>query len=270
MKIKRSAKRAKKREREGQNKARRVRVWRLVGMVVGAALVAGGVWWVAQQPLPEIAYLRVNEIEIRGNDHVATEEILSRLGSDGPVNYLQSDMEQLAGRVTAHPWIQKASIQRDPSLRLVVTVEERQPVAFLAAEKTYLLSADAVILEEVKESSTHALPTLRPQWRAKYRVGGHLNEPRILGGLALLEGLRKAPPFHEVQVKEVTVEADGNYILHLAGGGAILRLGETESLPQLHRLDVALRRHGQGLESLAYVDLRFPGRVILNPSEKGG
>jgi cell division protein FtsQ len=246
------------------------RPWLMVGMVVGAALVAGGVWWAAQQPLPEFSYFQVNEIQIRGNDHVATEEVLSRLGLQEPVNILQLDMEELAGRIMAHPWIRSASIQRHPPLRLIVTVEERQPVALLSAGKTYLLSADAVILEEVEGPPAQDLPTLRTQWRAKYRAGEHLDEPRILRGLELLEVLRKAPPLQQAQVKEVTAEADGNYIVHLAGEGAILRLSVAAALPQLHRLDVALGRRGQRLENFAYVDLRFPERVILNPSEKGG
>ena len=255
--------------REGKKRAG-TRLWRIAGMVAGAALAAGGGWWAVQQPLPEISYLQVSEIQVRGNSHVATEEVLSRLGLQPPVNILQLDMEELAGRIMTHPWIRGAAIQRHPLLRLVVTVEEREPVALLSAGKTYLLSADAVLLEAVRKPPAHALPTLRAQWRAKYRVGQHLSEPRIVKGLTLLEVLRKTPLLRGATVEEVTAEVDGNYILHVSEGGAILRLDAADFLPQLNRLDMALSRHGQGLESFAYVDLRFPGRVILNPLEKGG
>lgn len=263
-------KKAKKAGRREGKKRAGTRLWPIAGMVAGAALAAAGGWWAVQQPLPEISYFQVSEIQVRGNNHVATEEVLSRLGLQPPVNILQLDMEELAGRIMTHPWIRGASIQRHPPLRLIVTVEEREPVAFLSAGKIYLLSTDAVILEEVQKTPAHALPTLRAQWRAKYRVGEHLSEPRIVGGLALLEALRKAPLLRGTPVEEVTAEVDGNYILHVSEGGAILRLAAPESLPQLDRLDMALSRQGQGLESFAYVDLRFPGRVILNPSEKGG
>jgi cell division protein FtsQ len=242
----------------------------MMTMVGCAALVAGGVWWGAQQPLPEFSYLEVSEIQIRGNNHVAAEELLSRLKLRTPVNILQLDMEELVAKIMTHPWIRSASIRRHLPLRLIVTVEERQPIAFLSAGKIYLLSPDAVILEEVQGPPARALPTLRTQWRAKYRVGEHLDEPRILRGLELLEVLRAPPLQQHARVAEVTAEVDGNYIVHLAGEGAILRISAAESLPQFSRLDVALRRRGQRLESFAYVDLRFPGRVILNPSEKGG
>jgi cell division septal protein FtsQ len=270
MKGKRSTKRAKKAGRRQAKRGARSRLWLIAGMVVGAALVAGAGWWAAQQPLPELSYFQVSEIEIRGNDHVATQEILSRLGLSEPVNILQLDMKALAARVMTHPWVRNASIQRHLPSRLIVTIEEREAVAVLSMGKTYLLSADAVILEAVQRPPAQALPTIRAQWKPKVRVGEHLSEPRIVRGLALLEALRKAPLLGEAQVEEVTAETDGNYILHLAGGGAIVRLDAAESLPQLNRLDMALARQGHGLESFAYVDLRFPGRVILNPSEKGG
>lgn len=270
MKAKQVTRGAKKGARQGVKKPRGTRVWWIAGMAGSVALVAGGIWWAAQQPLPEISSLQVNEVEIRGNEQVSTEEILSRLGIRGSVNILQLNMQELAGRVAAHPWIRSTSIQRHPPLRVIVTVEERRPAAFLVAGKTYLLSADAVVLDEVRKASAKGLPLFRAQWRTEYRAGEHLTDPRIVRGLELLNEFPKTPLLHELQVKEVTAEADGNYILHLAGEGGILRLSVAESLPQLTRLDVALRRHGQGLDSFAYVDLRFPGRVILHPSQKGG
>jgi len=269
LKSKTSAKKPKGGVRRGRKKAFGARLWPIASVVVCVALVAGGVWW-AHPSLPELSYLEVSEIEVRGNDHVAAEEVRSRLGLQAPVNLLQLDMEKLAGRITTHPWIKSASIERQLPGRLVVAVEERQAVALLSAKKTYLLSADAVILDVVQGPPARALPLVRVQWRVKYRAGDHVDEPRIVRGLELLEALREVPLLRQTQVKEVTAEADGNYILHLAGQGAILRLDAVESLPQLNRLDMALRRRGQGLDSFAYVDLRFPGRVILNPSEKGG
>ncbi len=245
------------------------RHWAMVGMAVTLVLGAGGVWWLHEHP-PPLFDFSVSEIRVRGNAHVTTEEVLARLGLDAPVSVLELGLAQVAGRITTHPWIRNASIRRQIPLGLIITVEERQAVGLVVTGKNYLVSADAVILEEVEETLVPALPTVRPTWSVEYRAGEYLRDPRLLGGFQLLELLRKAPRLRRMQVQEVTVEADGNYILQLTGDRAFLRLGPAEPLPQLSRLDVALRHRGQGLESFAYVDLRFPGRVILKPLEKGG
>lgn len=255
--------------RQGRKRESRAWLWPIAGMVVLVPLVVTGMSW-ARQSLIELSYFQVSEVHVRGNKHVATKEILSRLKLRAPVSIFQLDLGELAGRVTTHPWISTASIQRQLPLSLLITVQEREPVAVLKAGKTYLVSADAVILEEVQGPVAQDLPTLRPQWRAQVRIGEPLDEPRLLGGLELLEVLGKAPLMGQSRAEGVTVEADGNYVLHLAEGGPTLRVGHVQPLPQLSRLDVALRHRGQDLRSFTYVDLRFPGRVILKPLEKGG
>ncbi|MFQ5881151.1 MAG: cell division protein FtsQ/DivIB [Candidatus Methylomirabilales bacterium] len=245
------------------------RLWQMGGMVLFLTFVAGGLWW-GQQHLLHLSYFQVSDISVRGNARVSTEEILTRLDLKAPVSVLRLGLERLAGSITTHPWIRSASLRRQLPLGLIITVEERQPAALLVTGKTYLVSADAVVLEEVKEEPPRALPRFRTGWRAEYRAGEHLSDPRLLGGFRLLEALQGAALLQGERVEEVTVEADGNYILHLASGRAILRLGPVEPLPQLSRLNFTLRHRGQELDSFAYIDLRFPGRVILKPLEKGG
>lgn len=254
--------------RHRRKRDRGPRVWLIAGIAVVVALAIGGVWW-AHRSLHQLSYFQVSEIHVRGNVHVGTAEILARLGLRPPVNVLQLDLQELAGRIATHPWVFSASIQRQPPLSVIITVEERRPVALLSIGKTYLLSADAVILEEVRIPPAEPLPLLRAAWRAEVRAGEHLNDRRLLGGLELLEVLQEAPLLKQTQVEEVTAEVDGNYVLRLAGSRAVLRLGPGEPLTQLHRLGVALRHRDGGLPNFAYADLRFPGRVILKP-EKGG
>jgi hypothetical protein len=252
--------------RQGRKKSHpRRRSWAIAAIVAAMALA----WGIHSSPFA-LSYFQVDEIQVQGNVHVATVELLSRLKLRPPVDVLRVNLEELVGRITTHPWISRASIHRRLPHGLLVTVEERRPVARLSMGKTYLLSADAVILEEVPRPPTPALPLLRTTWRAEYRPGERLGDPRILGGLALLETLEEAPLLRETRVEAVTAEADGNYVLHLEGSRATLRLEPAEPLRQLHRLDVALQHRGQALGSFAYADLRFPGRVILKPHEKGG
>lgn len=242
---------------------------RIAVVLVLGILVAGGVWWV-HQPLLELSHLQMSDIQVRGNHHVATEEILSLGGLQGPVNAFQLDLEDLADRMAAHPWIRSASIRRRLPIGLIITIEERESVGLLHSGKPYLVSADGVILAELKGSPTVALPRLRPAWRVKVRVGKPLDDPHLLGGLALLQVVRESPGLRELQVAQVTVEVDGYYTLQLAQGQPILRFGPADPLRQLTRLDIVLRHRGQALESFAYVDLRFPGQVILKPWRKEG
>ena len=262
-----------KHEKKGTMRQKRKRdLWtrlgRVTGILVLGTFVAGGVWWV-HQPLLELSSLEVSDIQVVGNNRVTTEEILSQVGLRTPTNGFRLDLEELAGRIIAHPWVRSVSIQRQLPVGLIINIEERQPAGLLHSGKPYLMSADGLILEELKGPPNVALPRIRPAWRVKVRVGKPLEDPHLLGGIELLQAVRGSPVLRQVQVTQVTVEVDGYYTLHLAQARSILRFGSADPLRQLTRLDIALRHHGQALEHFAYVDLRFPGRVILKPWRKG-
>lgn len=239
--------------------------------VLGSALLllGAGVWW-GHRELSQLSYFPVSEVVVRGNLRLSTQEILDRLPLQGPVNILQLNLERLARRIATHPWIRSASIRWRLPLAIIVTVEEREPAALLLAAKTYLVSTDAVILEEVRGTPLPNLPKFRTLWRAEYRPGEAITDPRLVKGLQLLRELEKAEPLRQERVEEMGIEADGNYILQIENGRTLLRIGSVEPLLQIRRLDFALRHRGQGLNSFTYVDLRFPGSVILKPPEKGG
>jgi cell division protein FtsQ len=241
-----------------------------LGVFGGALLLLGaGVWW-GHRELRELPSFEVSEILVQGNHHLSTQEILDRLPLPVPVNILQLNLERLARRIATHPWIRSASIRWRLPLSIIVTIEERQPAALLVAAKTYLVSTDAVILEEVQGTPLPDLSKFRTPWRAEYSPGEAITDPRLLKGFHLLRELERAEPLRQERVEEITVEADGNYILQLERGRTLLRIGSVEPLVQMRRLDSTLRHRGQGLNSFAYVDLRFPGSVILKPLEKGG
>ena len=246
-------------------------IWlgRIAGPVALAAAVAAGVWWI-HQPLRELSSLEASDIQVVGNARVTREEILSQAGLQGPTNGFQVDLEALAGRIIVHPWVRRASILRRLPTGLTITIEEREPVGLLLSGKPYLVTADGLILEELKKSPALALPQVRPAWRVRVRVGHPLDDRHLLGGIALLQAVRESPVLRQVQVEQVAVEADGYYTLHLAQARPTLRFGSSDPLRQLTRLDIALRHQGQELGHYAYVDLRFPGRVILKPWGKGG
>lgn len=238
--------------------------------VFGALLLLGvGVWW-GQQELWGLSSFPVSEIVVRGNLRLSTQEILDRLPLQAPVSILQLNLEELATRIAAHPWIRSAAIRWRLPLSIIVTVEERQPAALLVAAKTYLVSTDAVILEEVQGTPLPPLPKFRTLWRVEYSPGEAITDPRLLKGFHLLGELEKTAPLRQERVEEVKIETDGNYILQLEQGKTLLRIGSVEPLSQMRRLESALRHRGQGLNSFAYVDLRFPGSVILKPLERGG
>jgi cell division protein FtsQ len=78
-----------------------------------------------------LAYFRVREVQVRGTKYAQQSEIAARLGIDTTYSIWRS-LEPLERRVEKHPLVRSAEIQRSLPGKLVVSVDERVPVALVS------------------------------------------------------------------------------------------------------------------------------------------
>lgn len=107
--------------------ARRVGRWATVAVL--ALLMLSSPWW-GPRLLAELAYFRVRRVEVRGARYLAPSDILRHLAVDTSSSVWQP-LEPLRERVEAQPGIRSARVARRLPVTLVVTVEEREPVALV-------------------------------------------------------------------------------------------------------------------------------------------
>ena len=91
------------------------------------ALLASGLWWVAQRPMFTLKVIHVegmgqplryvNALTIRGT-------ALPRIRG----NFFTADLDDVRAAFEAVPWVRKAAVRREWPNRLIVAVEEHQPL----------------------------------------------------------------------------------------------------------------------------------------------
>lgn len=93
--------------------------------------------WGTRTGARRMAFFRVRAVEVKGARYLAPDEIVARLRVDTLAS-LWDDIEPLRQRLSGHPQISAVEIKRKMPGTLVVTVEENQPVAFVASPKGLL------------------------------------------------------------------------------------------------------------------------------------
>jgi len=109
---------------------RRVGRWLTAALLALLLLLLASPWW-GPRLLAELTYFRVRRVEVRGARYLAASDILRRLAVDTSSSVWQP-LEPLRARVEAQPGIRSARVARRLPVTLVVTVEEREPVALVA------------------------------------------------------------------------------------------------------------------------------------------
>jgi cell division protein FtsQ len=114
-------------------------------LVVG---VSGAVGWCAYllwfSPATRLA---PTGIEVRGEHFVSRTSVVSVFAPDLGRSVLRVPLDRRLDQIETIPWVRQADVERVLPDRLVVQIEERQPVAFLhSGAGMKLIDADGVIL----------------------------------------------------------------------------------------------------------------------------
>ena len=196
------------------------------------------------------AYWSSNQRRARcGRGHTSRDELLAALGTIRGAPILAFDVNLAKERVAKLPWVRRVSVERMFPDTVLLTVEERAPLALWQNEGTFSLidyEGEVILrdqLEDFREllivvgadAPVHAatlLETLgsQPEFlglvRAAIRVGGRRWNLRLSGGI------------------DVKLPEDG-------AGTAWLRLAQYQ------------RSHGVLERDVTVVDLRLPDRLIV-------
>ena len=114
-----------------------------------AAGVLGGAGWYAAQVVTDSPALRVSQIHVRGNQHLARGDVLALLAGLEGEHLLQTDLEQWRRMVLGSPWVEQAVLRRVLPSTVEVVIRERTPMAIGRIRgDLYLVDEQGLVIDE--------------------------------------------------------------------------------------------------------------------------
>jgi cell division protein FtsQ len=190
-------------------------------------------------------YFRIRHVEVRGTTLAEPADIVRILGVDSSFS-LWADLDSLAQRVRALPYVAGVEVSRRPPGTLIVTVRERRPVAFVPARSSLVpVDRDGVTLPFDPVRAVLDLPVV---------------QQRDTAVLRLLDEIRSSVPQLFARISEARRESGGDIVLRLESWSVRLR-GDVApaSLGALFSVEADLARRGLHPVEL---DLRFRDQIV--------
>jgi cell division protein FtsQ len=210
--------------------------------------------------------------EVRGltyapTAHVDDDELRRRMALSPGTNILSLDLDAVAARIAAHPWVKRASVVRVLPDTLHVEVVEYEPVAVLLAGDFFMLDADAAPFKPLEAGERGELPVVTGIDRARMLAQPEHSRARLRRALAALGAYRaKRRP----RLSEIAIEDTGELTLYTAELGTQLRLGRGDFEHGLARYDALRAALADDANKLAVVHLDAtqgadrPDRVVAS------
>jgi len=203
----------------------------------------------------------LKKIEVSGNQFIESGDIIQKASLPAGKRIFQIPVQEVSERVLKNPYVRGVSISRALPSTLIISVQEREPVAYLVDQKIYMIDEQGIILLKKPDMSLKNLPLitgLSVQSLLKKR------QP-LLDALKLIQMMNEIDPTLLLFVSEIHIHAKNPPQLYMVRGGARVEIG-LERLPErIFVLSEFVKTPAflNQLESLKKIDLTFNGRVIV-------
>ncbi len=201
------------------------------------------------------AIFHVKRIDIKGNAHIKSDEILTLLDMEQGDNILSWDMNKARQRLQNHPWIKEVSISRSfvPASVGVTLIEHKPKATLFLKDGPYLISEEGLAFASTTDTYYGILINARDYTRDDMQQG----LDQVLNNAIEASGLVRARGF---QVSEILVEPGGLVDLKLKRGITLTIFGKMTPV----KLDMATKT----IEKLnppegTVMDLRCDDKVVL-------
>lgn len=251
------ANKTKKMGRRRKNEKKRRRKSIIIFLILLILIILG--WGVWQGSKAEI--FNIKKINISGNNHLSTEEILYLSGLKKGANIFRISSNAVLERLSIEPYIniKEAKVIKKYPDCLEIVIKEREPFAQIKAEnKYYLINDEGYILEEITKRDLK-YPLIENIETKGYIVGEKIRSEALKNCIEVLKKLDK-----EIlnEIESVSAADIENFTLYTKKSVKIL-YGRAEEIETKNYLIKFLISEAESKgKKLIYIDVRVPSNPV--------
>jgi len=236
--------------REASGKLARA-VLALAGLgAAGTALAFGGQlgWhWLTTSPT-----FAIHAIELRGNRHASSDELVRLSGLVPGRNLFAADVDSAEASIQGEPWIKTVEVRRKLPDSISIRVTEREPALLVALDKLYIADADGALFKRAQAGDSLDLPVVTGLPRQQFQEQRTAGEAKLREVLDVVASYRSRALDGRYRIQEINLDADEGLTLQLAPVGSpnelqTVKLGEApfdDKLDKLATLWLEFQRRG--------------------------
>jgi cell division protein FtsQ len=249
-----------------QRKVLLARIARIARLVVAGVAVVAAMYYGAHA-VAQAHSLQVQDIRVRGNQHLAKGEVLAILEGLRGEHILATDLEVWRRRLIGSPWIEHAALRRLLPSTVEVVIRERHPLALARlGGNLYLIDDEGLVIDEYGPNYAQLdLPIVDGLTSGPPTNGPTIDPSRVYLVARVVAALGPRPDLLQ-RVSQLDVSNPHDAVVLFDQDPAFVHVGEDEFVERLQAyldLSDALRARVPEIE---YADLRFADRVYVRPA----
>ncbi len=220
-----------------------------------AILLAAPPLWSSVKTHP---YFLLGSVEVDGNLRISDEEIIELAGVRAGQSLWDVSTRNVALRVAAHPWVQKARVRIEAAGKTVIEIDERKPMAIVRFDELHYVDRRGHVLGPLSREDSRNFPMITGLEQGTQRAFAPVALPRTAQLLRWCERRRTIN-----DLSEVHVDREAGITLFPADVNVAVELGWGRWTEKLNRSARVFAAWQERLDRLAAIDVSLREMVIV-------
>jgi cell division protein FtsQ len=254
----------KRKKGKGRNRIP-LRQWFPVAAAVLAFLLLGAGGAAAYSWLGRSDIFSVRVVDMNPCTYVKGDEISGILKGVARGNIWSLSKEEIGRRILSHPFVREVVVRKSFPDKLLVSIEEREPVAMVNLDALYYVDERGTIFKRLTAYDAKDFPILTGFSRADLASGDPVTTRNLERTIDLLR-YAEASSLNR-NISEVHFDAQDGYTLVTRDFGIQLKIGTMDFAEAMRRVEEALPKLASLGREKKVVDLKTAGRIFVRPGE---
>ena len=120
-------------------------------------------------------FFRLEDVSFQGNKQVSQVELLQKGGLEDKLNILSLNLGDVKKKMEAIPWVKSVQLRRELPNKLLVSVQERQPLSLVLVDGgLHFLDREGLAFKKVERREGFNLPVLTGLQKGDWQENGYL------------------------------------------------------------------------------------------------
>ena len=230
------------------------------------SMLSFGLYWMRDR-LYHSPRFDVAITEINGLQNISQNQVLVKIRElqQPDRNLMRLDLDRLRRSLELIPWVKTVVVRRVLPDKLMIDIEEREPVAFArVAQGTLLIDGEGILLKNNPENlSQPDFPVILGMESGYVPEVLRRNRERIALYQQLMRSLNRGGAGLSRDLSEVHLQDPGNVSVILNGDTVLVYLGRDGFQEKFRRYLAASKELKKKYRNLDSVDLRYRDQVVI-------
>jgi len=231
----------------------------LVLLLVGSAGAAVYSW------LGRSAIFSVRVVDMNPCGHVSGDEISGILKGVAGGNIWSLSKEEIGRRLLSHPYVREVVVRKSFPDKLLVKIEEREPVAMINLDALYYVDGQGTIFKRLTAYDAKDKPILTGFSRDDLAAKDPVTIRNLKKTIDLLRHAESGSLSRNIS--EIHFDAQDGYTLVTRDFGLQLKIGLMDFDEAMRRVEEAMPKLASLGKEKGVVDLKTAGRIFVRPGE---